>query len=118
MFKILIVEESPSTRELLKESLQKLGCAVLFADTSEEIYQTLRATRIDAVFADLCMRNMNVRAISRDIKSQYPETKFFLLTGWKGDLDKEMLLVDGIHAVFRKPIIFSKIRDTILEYFG
>lgn len=115
---MLILEERSSTREVLKESLQKLGCAVLFAESTEEIHQTFKATRIDAVFADLCLRTISIRSISRELKNQYPETKFFLITGWKGELDKNMLSHDGIDAVFHKPLIFSKIRDAVLEHLG
>lgn len=64
------------------------------------------------------MRDMGGRSIARWVKTQYPSTKFFLVTSWKGELETNLLKLDGIQDVIHKPINFSEIRDKVLEHLG
>lgn len=117
-FKILVVEDNPPTQEALKRSLSRLGCQVHVVDTAESGIQELAKNHFDAVFAALCVREKGARSVARWIKSKSPQTKVFVVTSWKGDLEPNLLQLDGIHDVIRKPLIFTEIRDKLLEYLG
>jgi CheY-like chemotaxis protein len=117
-FKILVIEDNPATQEALKRSLSRLGCEVFAVDTAEGGIDELSRTHYDAVFAALCVREMGARTVARWVKNNSPQTKFFVVTSWKGDLESNLLHLDGIHDVIRKPLIFTEIRDTLLEYLG
>jgi|GEM_PF-978906 len=117
-FKILVVEDNPATQEALKRSLSRLGCEVFAVDTAETGIEELKKARYDAVFAALCVREKGARSVARWVKTNSQQTKFFVVTGWKGDLETSLLHMDGIHDVIRKPLIFTEIRDKLLEYLG
>jgi CheY-like chemotaxis protein len=117
-FKILVIEDNPATQEALKRSLSRLGCQVFVVDTAEKGIEELSKTHFNAVFAALCVREKGARSVARWAKSNSPQTKFFVVTSWKGDLETNLLQLDGIHDVVRKPLIFTEIRDKLLEYLG
>lgn len=118
MFEVLVIEENLATQDILKNALSRLGCHVTIAEFSEKAIELIEKVRFDAILADLCIKEMSARSVARWVKERYPEIKFFVVTGWKGELDQKMLLMDGIHAVLHKPLIFSKIRDKIIEHLG
>jgi CheY-like chemotaxis protein len=118
MFEVLVIEENTATQDILKNALSRLGCRVTVADVAEKAMELIEKIRYDAVFSDLCTRRISARSIARWVKQRFPEIKFFVVTGWKGELDQKLLMMDGIHAVLHKPLIFSKIRDKIIEHLG
>lgn len=118
MFHVLVIDDDDELRESLRKSLTRLGCEVTVAHTAEMGLEKLKGEQFDAVFAALCVRDMGGRSIARWVKKQSSDTKFFLVTSWKGDLESNLLRIDGIHDVIHKPINFSEIRDKVLEHLG
>jgi DNA-binding response OmpR family regulator len=118
MFQVLVIDDDADLREVLRKSLSRLGCNVTVAETAEKGLDILKISRYNAVFAALCVRNMGGRSIARWVKQQASDTKFFLVTSWRGDLEHNLLKLDGIHDVVHKPINFSEIRDKILAHLG
>jgi len=118
MFHVLIIDDDTEPRESLKKSLLRLGCDVTVSDTAEHGLDKLKTNQFDAVFAALCVRDIGGRSIARWVKKQSADTKFFIITSWKGDLEPRLLQVDGIHDVIHKPFSFSEIRDKVLEHLG
>jgi CheY-like chemotaxis protein len=117
-FKILVIEDNPANQEALKKSLSRLGCQVTAVESSEKGIEEIKKTNFDAVFAALCVREKGARCVARFAKNQSPRTKFFVVTSWKGELDQRFLYLDGIHDIVRKPLIFTEIRDKLLEHLG
>jgi CheY-like chemotaxis protein len=118
MFHVLVIDDDADLREVLRKTLARLGCEVTVAETAECGLDYLKAVQFNAVFAALCVRAMGGRCIARWVKQQPFETKFFLITSWRGDLENNLLKLDGIHDVVHKPINFSEIRDKVLEHLG
>lgn len=118
MFQVLVIDDDADLREVLRKSLTRLGCDVTIAETAEKGIDILKDGRYNAVFAALCVRDMGGRSVARWVKQQSTETKFFLVTSWRGDLEHSLLKLDGIHDVVHKPINFSEVRDKILEHLG
>jgi CheY-like chemotaxis protein len=117
-FKILVIEDNPANLEALKRSLSRLGCQVTAVESSEKGMDEVKKTNYDAIFASLCVREKGARGIARFVKSQSVRTKFFVVTSWKGELEQNLLFLDGIHDIVRKPLIFTEIRDKLLEHLG
>lgn len=118
MFQVLVIDDDADLREILRRSLMRLGCDVTVAETAERGLDILKGGRYNAVFAALCVRDMGGRSIARWVKQQSSDTIFFLVTSWRGDLEHNLLKLDGIHDVVHKPINFSEIRDKVLEHLG
>lgn len=117
-FKILVIEDNSESQEALKKSLSRLGCQVVVVDTSEKGMDEIKNNRYDAVFASLCVREKGARIVARFVKNQSFNTKFFVVTSWKGEMEKNLLHLDGIHDIIKKPLIFTDIRDKLLEHLG
>lgn len=118
-FQALVVEDNPTLRETLQNALTRLGCRVTAVSTAERARDALSSQPFDAVFAELCARgDGGGRGIARWLKSRCTGTVCFLVTGWKGELEPNLLRHDGIHGIIRKPLIFNEIRDSVLEHFG
>jgi CheY-like chemotaxis protein len=117
-FKILVIEDNLANQEALKKSLSRLGCQVTAVESSEKGIEEIKKTNFDAVFAALCVREKGARGVARFVKTQSPRTKFFVVTSWKGELEQKLLYLDGIHDIVRKPLIFTEIRDKLLEHLG
>jgi two-component system, sensor histidine kinase and response regulator len=117
-FRILVIEDNLATQEALKKSLSRLGCQVDAVESSEKGMEEIKKTNYDAIFAALCVREKGARGIARFVKSQSARTKFFVVTSWKGELEQNLLHLDGIHDIIHKPLIFKDIRDKLLEHLG
>jgi DNA-binding response OmpR family regulator len=119
MFNVLIIDDDSNLREMLRKCLLKLGCDVSTAETAENGIEKLKSFAYDAIFASLCLHSLGGRGIARWVRNNYVnDTKFFITTSWKGDLERDLLQFDGIHDVIRKPFSFSEIRDKVLEHLG
>jgi CheY-like chemotaxis protein len=118
IFQVLVVEDNNATCATLQNALSRLGCQVTIKTSSNEAIEELQKNSFDAVFAELCVKENGGRSVARFIKTQQPATKCFIVTGWKGDLEQNLLKLEGIHGIIRKPLIFKEIRDKILEHFG
>ncbi len=118
IFHVRVIDDDSALRESLRKSLLRLGCEVSIAETAELGLGRLQSEQFDAVFAALCVRDMGGRFIARWVKKQSSDTKFFIVTGWKGDLEPRLLQIDGIHDVIHKPFNFTEIRDKVLEHLG
>lgn len=119
MFNVLIIEDNSELSENLRRCLIKLGCDVSTAETAEGGIEKLQSFQYDAVFASLCLHQMGGRSIARWAKkNEMNDTKFFLTTSWKGDLERDLLRVEGIHDVIRKPFSFNEVREKVLEHLG
>jgi len=118
MFHVLIIDDDEELRETLRKSLARLGCDVTVSPTAELGMDQLKKKTFDAVFAALCVRDMGARSIARWVKKNSSNTKFLIVTSWKGYLESNLLKLDGIHDVIHKPVKFGEIKDKVIEHLG
>ncbi len=119
MFKVLIIDDDAESRETMRQHLLRLDFEVFIVETGESAIEKLLNEPFRAVFAPLCLKGMGGRGIARWVKANHLEnTRVFIMTSWKGDLELDILRMDGIHGVIKKPLVFSEVRDTVLEHLG
>jgi len=118
MFHGLIIEDNESTLNTIQNALSRLGWRASSASSAEAGIEELKQKHYDAVFTALCVREQGGRSIARWIKTQELPVKVFIITSWKGELEPHLLQIDGIHDIIHKPLIFTEIRDKVLEHFG
>ncbi|MBD3422106.1 MAG: response regulator [Chitinivibrionales bacterium] len=111
--KLLLVDDDEATLSILTRNLEKLGCEIAVADSSESGIEQLEHESYDAVFTALCVRKNGGRSLARWIKSNAPQTRCYIVTSWKGELEPELLHLDGIHGVIHKPLIFNELKSVI-----
>jgi DNA-binding response OmpR family regulator len=118
LFQVLIVSENPDSQSDLKKNLIRLSCKVSITSTAESGIAELKKNHYNAIFADLCVREKGGRSIARWVKNESIQSKVFIVTSWKGELEPHVLQADEIHAVIHKPLVFSEIRDKLLQQIG
>ncbi|MDG5814321.1 response regulator [Chitinispirillales bacterium ANBcel5] len=116
--RVLIVEDDKDVQEALVRSLRRLGCETSVENTAEKGVESIKNNHFDAVLVSLCVREMGGRSVARMVRNISEDTKTFLVTGWKGDLESNLLRIEGIHDVIRKPLNFSTIKEKFNKHFG
>ena len=108
MAKILLVEDEPDTRELVRLTLELDGHEVLEAATAEEAIVKARAGRPDLILMDLSLAGQfdGLEATKRlRADPAFDEVPIMALTAHAMQGDRERSLAAGCDEHWTKPII-------------
>ncbi len=83
---ILVVEDEPVLRDLLRESVVTMGHDVRVASRTEEALQLINIQHYDVVITDLGMPDIPGSKVAQAAKQASGETHVILLTGWDNPL--------------------------------
>ncbi|PLV60012.1 response regulator [Thermotoga sp. KOL6] len=89
MKKILIVDDEPNMRELLKEELTEEGYTVETAEDGKEALEKFLSGDYDLVILDIEMPGMNGLEVAGEIRRRKKDAKIIILTAYshyKSDL--------------------------------
>lgn len=107
---ILVVDDEPDTRALLREVMEKEGYAVRTADAGEDALKQLAQEPVDVVLSDIQMPGMDGLDLLAEVQKSYPKTQVILLTAY-GSLETA---VEGIKAgafdYVSKPFVLDELR--------
>jgi two-component system response regulator HydG len=79
---ILIVDDSPDQRELLKRNLKPMGFQVYTASNVKEALNILENTKIDLVITDLKMPEVSGLDLVRHVRDNLKNTEVMMITGY------------------------------------
>lgn len=82
VFKVLVVDDEPEYRDVLKLILQEKGYVVALAGSGAEALAILQETPFQLVISDLSMEGMNGIQLLEEVKRQHPQTDVIILTGY------------------------------------
>ena len=84
---LLLVEDDPSVRLVLKDYLEDQGYSVLTADDGEEGLEVARRSggSVDLVLSDVVMPKMNGVELARALRSEAPDIRVLLISGHAKD---------------------------------
>jgi len=112
MTSVLNIDNSEESRITLNQYLSKLGLTISNAETADQAIEILTERSIDIVITPLCLHGIGGRGIARWVKANRAGiTRVYITTSWKGELELDMLRLDGIEGVLKKPFNFSDIRS-------
>jgi PAS domain S-box-containing protein len=114
--KILIIDDEPLVRSLLKQVLEKSGHSVAEAGNGQEGIRSFRENNFDLVITDHGMPVMNGQDAAFRIKKQKPETPVLLITGWQAETDATFQKPSGIDEVITKPFDLENLLDLVQLY--
>lgn len=80
-FSILVVDDEPAVRDLVKEILESGGYAVLTASNGREAMKCLRRNIVDLVITDLVMPEQEGIETIRAIRRGQPGLKILAMSG-------------------------------------
>jgi len=110
---ILVVDDEPSFRNVLKRVLVKDGHKVTLAKDGLEGLHQLKNKSFDIVLTDINMPNMDGWEFLKNVDELYPEMKTVVITGVlsEEEIRREASLSPKI--IIRKPVSLKKIRKLI-----
>jgi DNA-binding NtrC family response regulator len=80
--RILLVDDSPDTLEVLERNLSERGFTVSVAPGAPEAIEMLRRSPVDLLITDVKMPGMNGVELLRHVRENFPETQVMLITGY------------------------------------
>ena len=118
---ILLVENEPALRELMRRFLVGSGYRVLSAANADEAIAAgaTHSTPIDLLLTDVVMPGMSGFALASHIAELRAETKILYVSGYAGDY--EMIkegLVDSKRPYLLKPFTQNDLLQKIVEVLG
>lgn len=115
--KILIVDDEPAMRDLLRQSLEGAGHQIREADNGKSALSAMEKEPADLVITDLKMEGMSGNELMHTLKLAFPDTGIMLLTG-HASLDTALEAMRmGALDVLQKPLNLAELEERI-EKFG
>jgi CheY-like chemotaxis protein len=101
---ILVVEDSPQLRELMREVLEARGYHILDAEHGAAALETARRHDgpIHLLLTDVIMPGMNGRQLAERLRAVRPETRVLLVSGYSADALAPYGVESGVPTV-QKP---------------
>jgi two-component system, OmpR family, response regulator len=113
---ILVVDDDPQIRSLLKEYLTENGMRVSLAPTGEEMMQILDEETIDLVILDLRLKDEDGMSLARTLRERLA-VAVIMLTGVRDEADRVMGLELGADDYVTKPFspreLLARIRTVL-----
>ena len=102
MPRILVVDDEPLMRDILRRMLQIEGYEVEEAEDGFEGIQRYRAVPADLVITDLHMPRLNGLDMIKELLHEFPDIKVIMISS-DGDNIRNVAQSLGIREIFQKP---------------
>lgn len=90
MAKILIVDDDPHIRELIRIILAKEGLSIVEAEDGEVAMTLLEQDKMDLIILDIMMPNMDGWTFCREVRTNYTDTMPILMLTAKGETTQKV----------------------------
>ncbi|HET7873237.1 MAG TPA: response regulator [Terriglobales bacterium] len=120
MKRILIVEDKPSSRELLRTVLEQLGYEVLEARDGEEGLRLIRDHKPKLVFMDLQIPLRNGYEVLQEVRKDpgFAQLPIVAITANAMPGDRDKTLAAGFTGYIAKPVSLAYLRSEISRLLG
>ena len=115
MFKILIIDDDPTLRMVLKRTIQKQGYDAIVASNGEEGIKLAQQHRPALIVCDWMMTPVDGIEVCRTVKAD-PElsTSFFVLLTAKGEVEDRVIGLDaGADEFLSKPLDMNELQARV-----
>lgn len=115
--RVMVVDDEPEIRKLVKLALNKVGYEVLEAEDGEKAIQTLNTGEnrlmLDVIICDIRMPKINGMEAIAYFRAEYPRVPLIVLTGFP-DTEMAMSLIhQGVVDYLVKPVEAEKLRSAV-----
>ena len=114
---ILVVEDEPSVRDIVREELTKIGYHVVEAMNGIEacLIATQQSGRFDLLLTDIVMPGMNGRELAGRLHLIYPSLKVLFMSGYLDDVTANAGLEQHQTAFLQKPFTPDVLARSVRE---
>lgn len=119
-YKLLIVDDDPVNRQLIKDYLEPLALELRFADNGQQALSQTENWHPDLIFMDMRMPVMDGYTATRHIKelsASWPVQPIIVaITASSFEEERKEILATGCDEFLRKPVEESQILNLIRKY--
>ena len=119
--RILFVEDSPTMRRIIANSLQKLGVAVAVdAENGVDALEKIQSQEFDMVLTDWNMPEMNGKELVEHIRKmdKYKKLPILMITTRGMEEDVMTAIKTGVNGYIVKPFTPDILKKKMLEIFA
>jgi len=116
---VLVVDDEPSAREVMKMALETWGYEVCVAEDGEEAWSMIRVNKEPTVvLSDVIMPNLDGLTLLRRLKRWNPDIEVILFTAHPSLADAVSAMKEGAADVLTKPIDYGRLKKELEQLFG
>ena len=115
--KILVVDDERMIRNMLEKAFTKAGYMVKTAESAEEALDLLNNEKIQVMFLDLKLPNMNGVELCQEIRKHNPIAIIYAVTGYASLFELALCREAGFDDYFTKPVNLSMLFDAAEDAF-
>ena len=113
---VLVVEDEERVRNYSSEALTELGYAVIAAETPRHALELIESgRRIDLLFTDVVMPEMNGRQLAEKALQLAPQLKVLFTTGYTRNAVVHNGVLDPSIAVLQKPFTVDELAAKVRQ---
>jgi len=120
MTSVLLVDDEPQIRRIMRLALEKGGFSVDTAENGEVALAKIRLAAPDVLITDIEMPRMDGRALCAAVEKEFPSRSYpiFVLTSLTEREHREWSAGIANLSFLEKPVSVRKLIARIDEYFG
>ena len=115
--RVLVVDDDPDAREILKIMLARCGATVRTAGSVHEALEALKEWKPDVLISDIGMPEEDGYSLINKVRSLDPENGGLIpavaLTGYAGVDDRPRSISAGYHTHIAKPVEFTELATVV-----
>ena len=112
MPRVLVVDDEPLMRDILRRMLQTEGYEVEEAEDGFEGLQRYRAVPADLVITDLHMPRLSGLDMIKELLHEFPNVKVIMMSG-DGDMMRNVVPALGIQETLQKPFEMNAVMAAV-----
>ena len=115
--RILIVDDSPTEIQVMKESVSQGGYEIITASNGDEAIKKCIELQPDLVLLDVVMPIKDGFSVCRELKKnpQTKDIKIIIVTSKNKPLDKQWSMKQGADSYFSKPFEPTELSDAVAQ---
>lgn len=110
---VLLVDDEPEIRDILREILDEHDCRVLEANNGKEAFQISRTEKIDILITDLLMPEQEGIETIRQFRNVDPDVKIIAMSGAPEPIYLHMARMLGADATLSKPLNLTAVSSIL-----
>lgn len=111
--RILVIDDNPDARSLLRTILEEKGFTVFEAGNGEEALKVMEEMLVHLAVVDLDMPRMNGIEFSKRAKAGNPRFPIIMVTAFAQFYSPAEVLASGVDAFLQKPVDLSRLLKAI-----
>ena len=115
--RVLVVDDEPSVRSVVRMTLEKAGYDVLEAENGEEAIEAINTGEnplvLDCVICDLRMPKINGIDVITYFQKKYPHVPLIVLTGYPDTNMAVSFMRHGVMDYLVKPVEAERLKATV-----